>query len=224
MVKNALVIGDSGGIGAALRGALTDRLGPADVDGLSRSRDGLDLRDPDRVEALLGSLAGPYDLVLIATGALSAPGMQPEKSLKDLTRDALISQFETNALGPALVLRHVQRLLPRDRPSVVAALSARVGSIGDNRLGGWYSYRASKAALNQIFRTAAIELRRSNPQAVCVVLHPGTVATSFTSAYQDRYPTMSPDAAAQQILAVIEGLGPENSGQFLDQNGVEVPW
>jgi len=129
-----------------------------------------------------------------------------------------------NAIGPALVLGHMARLLPRDRRAVVAVLSARVGSIGDNRIGGWHSYRASKAALNQIVRGAAIEIGRTHRQAVCVALHPGTVATSFTAGYAGRHPTVAPDEAATNLLAVLDGLTPAQSGGFYDYAGVVVPW
>ncbi len=223
-MDKALIIGDSGGIGAAVRKRLSGLLGPENVDGLSRSRDGLDIRDEDRVEALMGQLHGPYDLILIATGALSVEGQAPEKSLRALTRDGLISQFETNALGPALVLKHALPLIRRDKRAVLAALSARVGSIGDNRLGGWYGYRASKAALNQIFHSAAIELSRSHRHAICVTLHPGTVATNFTARYRARHPTVEPDAAARHLLEVIEGLTPKDTGRFFDWAGKEVAW
>lgn len=223
-MERALIIGDSGGIGGALRRALVDKLGHASVDGLSRQRDGLDIRDEARVEALISHLDGPYDLVLIATGALGVAGNEPEKSLRAVTRDGMISQFETNTLGPALVLKHVLPLLPKNRRAVVAALSARVGSIGDNRLGGWYSYRASKAALNQIFHSAAIEISRTHRQSICVTLHPGTVATDFTAKYRARHPSVTADTAAQHLLEVIDRLTPQDTGQFFDWAGQEVAW
>jgi NAD(P)-dependent dehydrogenase (short-subunit alcohol dehydrogenase family) len=107
---------------------------------------------------------------------------------------------------------------------VFAALSARVGSIGDNRIGGWYAYRAAKAALNQIVHTGAIELARSHRQAVCVALHPGTVATRFTEKYAGRHPTVAPEQAAANLLSVIDGLGPDQTGRFFDWAGTPVPW
>ena len=123
-----------------------------------------------------------------------------------------------------LVLKHGLRLLPRDRPATFAALSARVGSIGDNALGGWYSYRSAKAALNQMLRTASVELARSHRQLACVALHPGTVATPFTEAYLGRHPAVPPAEAAQNLLRVIDGLTPAQTGQFFDWQGKAVPW
>ena len=133
-------------------------------------------------------------------------------------------QFEVNAIGPAMVLKHALRLVPRDGRAVVGVLSARVGSIGDNALGGWYSYRTAKAAVNQVVRTAAIELRRTRPEAILVALHPGTVATGFTAAYADRYPTAAPAQAAADLLSVLDGLSPADTGSFFDWRGERVPW
>jgi NAD(P)-dependent dehydrogenase (short-subunit alcohol dehydrogenase family) len=220
--ENALLVGASGGIGAAL-GAALDARGVA-VTALSRSADGLDLADPGAVEAALGALDGPFGLILVATGALEVAGDRPEKSLAQLDAGALARQFAVNAIGPALVLRHAPRLLPRDRRAVFAALSARVGSIGDNRLGGWYSYRAAKAALNQILHTGAIELARTHRQSICVALHPGTVRTAFTERYLGRHPAVEPAAAAANLLGVIDGLTPAQTGGFFDWSGAVVPW
>ena len=130
-----------------------------------------------------------------------------------------------NAVGPALVLKHFVPLLPRRGRSVVAALSARVGSIGDNRLGGWYGYRASKAALNQLLRTAAVELARTHPEAVCVALHPGTVATRLSAPHgKAGLRVRTPDQAAADLLAVLDGLTPAHTGGFFDADGRAVPW
>ena len=136
----------------------------------------------------------------------------------------MADQFALNTIGPALVLREAGRLLPRDRRAVFAALSARVGSIGDNALGGWISYRAAKAALNQVVHTGAIELSRSHPHAICVALHPGTVATSFTAEYQARHDSVPSDQAAANLLTVLDGLTPDQSGGFYDWAGKEIPW
>ena len=132
--------------------------------------------------------------------------------------------FAVNAIGPALILRHVSRLMPKDKRSVVAVLSARVGSIGDNQIGGWYSYRASKAALNQIVHGAAIELGRSHKQSICVALHPGTVETPFTKDYAGRHKTVSAQEAALNLLDVIADLTPGQSGGFYDYAGQEIVW
>jgi len=221
-METALIIGASGGIGSALAEALAAR-GVA-VTGVSRSTDGLDLTDLGAAQRILGALDGPFDLVVTATGALEIDGALPEKSLDAIEAQALLNQFAINAIGPALALRHALRLLPRDRPAVWATLTARVGSIGDNRLGGWYGYRAAKAAANQIVRTASIEIARTHPQAAVVALHPGTVATTFTKKYQGRHPTVSPDDAAENLLAVIGRLSASDTGKFFDWAGRNVPW
>ncbi len=221
-MDTALIIGASGGIGAAVAQALGAR-GVA-VTGLSRSGDGLDVTDEGSVRAALGRLSGPYDLILVATGALEIGGARPEKALKQVTAQAMVDQFVLNCVGPSLVLKHAVALLPRDRRSVFAALSARVGSIGDNGFGGWYSYRTAKAALNQMIHTGAIELARSHREAICVALHPGTVATPFTEKYLGRHPSVPPEEAAQNLLAVIGDLVPGDSGQFFDWQGKSVPW
>ncbi len=221
-MKTALIIGASGGIGRALSDHLT-----ADgikVTGLARSTDRFDLTDPDRAERMLASFADPFDLIVVASGALEIDGAGPEKSMRAVSAQAMMDQFALNAVGPALVLKHVHRLLPRDRRSVIAVLSARVGSIEDNRLGGWVSYRAAKAAVNQIVHTAAIELARTHKQAVCVALHPGTVKTAFTEKYLARHPAVEPSEAADNLLSVVNGLTPADTGSFYDWAGKRVPW
>ena len=221
-MKNALIVGASGGIGGALAADLTAR--GVTVTGLSRRANGLDLTDEAAIERVLGALPGPYDLVLVATGALDLSGNGPEKSLRAVAPAALAAQFALNATGPLLVLKHALRLMPRDRPVQFAALSARVGSIGDNGLGGWYSYRAAKAALNQLIHTAAIEVRRSHPQSVVVTLHPGTVDTALTKGHRGTHPAVPPAEAAGHLLAVLQALTPEDSGGFFDWQGQAVPW
>ena len=218
----ALVVGASGGIGAALAADLAARGWSAT--GLSRRAVGLDVTDEASVARCLSALEPGFDLVIVATGALEIGAHRPEKSLRALDPAALAAQFAVNAMGPALVLKHALRLMPRDRRAVFAALSARVGSIGDNRLGGWYSYRAAKAALNQLIHTAAVEVERTHPQAVVVSLHPGTVATGFAEKYVGSHPTVSPAVAAANLLRVVEGLGPEDTGGFFDWRGEAVAW
>lgn len=218
----ALVVGVSGGIGAALGAALRAR--DAEVVGLSRSGDGLDVTDEASVAAALGALEPGVDLVIVTTGALVIGGVGPEKTLRSVTAEGLAAQFEVNALGPALVMKHALRLLPRDRVARLAVLSARVGSIGDNGLGGWYGYRAAKAALNQLVRTAAIEAKRTHSQSVLVALHPGTVETGLAPAQRAGHPSVSAEVAAGNLLRVLEGLGPEDSGGFYDWKGEVVPW
>lgn len=218
----ALVIGASGGIGGAVAAALQAR--GWDVVGLSRSADGLDVTQEASVARVLGALEGSFDLVFVATGGLEVGGVRPEKSVKALDGAAMAAQFALNAIGPALVIKHVWRLIPRDRAATVAVLSARVGSIGDNRLGGWHGYRAAKAALNQIVRTCAVELARTHPMAALVALHPGTVATPLTAAYAGGHPTVTPAVAAGNLLAVLDGVGPAQSGLFFDWKGERVEW
>jgi len=221
-MKNAVIIGASGGLGSALANALEAR-GTA-VTRLSRRADGLDLTDETSIERVLGRLTAPQDLILVASGVLAADGHRPEKSIRQVTTQALAAQFAVNAIGPMLVLKHALHLIPRDRPSVFATLSARVGSIGDNRLGGWHSYRASKAALNQLIHGAAIELSRSHPQACAICLHPGTVETDLTRQFAAGHATVTPAQAAQTLLRVIDGLTPDDTGGFLDWAGEPIPW
>ncbi len=216
------MIGASGGIGAAFSNALLVR--GWDVVGLSRSNDDFDVTDPDAVAEGLGSLKGVFDLVFVAVGVLAADGGAPEKSLSAIEADQMRQVFAVNTIGPALILRHAADLLPRERRGVIATLSARVGSIGDNRIGGWYSYRASKAALNQIVHGAAIELARTHKQSICVALHPGTVETPFTAKYAGRHKTVPADEAAANLLAVIDGLAPDQTGCFYDYAGKEIVW
>ena len=211
----ALVIGASGGIGAALVEALAVQ---GEVVRLSRAADGLDVTDEASVVRVLAAVAGVFDWVFIASGALGVP----EKSLKALGAPAMLEQFAVNAVGPALVIKHAVALLPKDRVARVGVLSARVGSIGDNALGGWYSYRAAKAALNQLVHTAAIELARSHPLAVLACLHPGTVATLFTAGYPGQKDAA--DLAAARLIAVLERLTAAQTGGFYDYAGNVVPW
>lgn len=221
-IGRALVIGASGGIGAAVSAALQAH--GAEVMGLSRSGDGLDVSDEASVARHLGALDGPFDLIFLATGALEIDGAAPEKTIRDLTARAMADQFALNCIGPAMVLKHAAPLLPRDRRAVVAVLSARVGSIGDNRLGGWYAYRAAKAAVNQVVHTASVELARTHRHALCVALHPGTVATEFTRKYLGRHPSVSPEEAAENLLSVMDGLTPGDTGGFFDWAGKEIAW
>jgi NAD(P)-dependent dehydrogenase (short-subunit alcohol dehydrogenase family) len=220
-MDRALVIGETGGIGAAVAAALRAR-GVA-VTGLAR-RDGLDVTDPEAVARVMGAVAGPFDLILVAVGVLAPAGRAPEKALRAIEAAAMAEVMAVNAIGPALILREVPRLISRTGRSVVAVLSARVGSIGDNRLGGWHSYRASKAALNQIVRGAAIELGRTHRDAICVALHPGTVATGFGAGHGGTHPAVTPEAAAENLLGVIAGLVPAQTGGFFDWRGEAVPW
>jgi NAD(P)-dependent dehydrogenase (short-subunit alcohol dehydrogenase family) len=218
----ALLFGDSGGIGAALSAALGAR--GVVVTGLSRSRQGLDVTDEASIVRAARTLNGPFELIFDATGALEIAGRGPEKSVLALDPETMALQFAVNAIGPALLLKHFHPMLPLSGRGVFGTLSARVGSIGDNRLGGWMSYRAAKAALNQIVRTAAIEIARKRPGAVVVALHPGTVSTALSARYSGRHSAVSPAAAADNLLAVLDGLTPSDSGGFFAWDGQSIPW
>lgn len=220
----ALVIGASGGIGSAVMKALEEDTRCSEVTGISRSGTGLDVTDEDSVAAAAAELDGEYHLLFCATGALTFEGVGPEKALKQLSPDVMMRQFALNALGPALVLKHFAPKLARKERSLTAFLSARVGSIGDNHLGGWISYRASKAALNQIIRTAAIELARTHPQSVIAALHPGTVATDLTEDYSAGRERLQPETSARMMLDVLDHLRPGQIGEFFAYDGKRVEW
>jgi NAD(P)-dependent dehydrogenase (short-subunit alcohol dehydrogenase family) len=221
-LNTALVLGASGGIGAALAAALEGR-GLA-VTRLSRRHGGPDLRDPQATDRALAALPGPFAQIWVATGILAPAGRRPEKALREIDAQALSEVLAVNTIGPALVLRHAPRLLPRRDRSLLAVLSARVGSIGDNELGGWHAYRASKAALNMLLKGAAIELARTHPQAVAAALHPGTVDSPFTAGFDPAHGKLAPEEAARRLLAATDALTPADSGTFLDHRGRTVPW
>ena len=224
----AVVIGASGGIGSALTHALAQSARYHAVIGLSRSgTPSLELTSEPSIKACAAFVAeqGVPHLIVDATGVLQTDARKPEKSWRDLDAAQMAESFAINAIGPALLMKHFLPLLPRDGQAVFATLSARVGSIGDNRLGGWYSYRASKAALNQLVRTAAIELNRRSPNAVCVALHPGTVDTGLSASFaKTGLDVQTPALAAERLLTVIHGLTAADSGGFFDYSGVPIPW
>lgn len=225
----AVVFGASGGIGKALLAALSPNPRYSDVLGFSRSGPlAFDLTDEASISAAAARIAQscqPLRTVIDATGALAAEGCIAEKSWRQLDPETMARAFQINTIGPALLMKHVLPLLPREGKSVFATLSARVGSIGDNHLGGWYSYRAAKAALNQIVRTAAIELKRNNPAAICVALHPGTVDTPFTRPFaKNGLDVQTPEVAAGKILTVIDTLEASRTGAFIDQHGEGIEW
>lgn len=215
-----LLVGASGGIGRALKSAFDG----ATLTTLSRSADGLDITDEASVKAAAKRVEGPFNLIFDATGALAINGHGPEKSVADIDPAAMESQFRLNAIGPALLIKHFGPKLAKDQRAVFATLSARVGSIGDNRLGGWISYRASKAALNQIVRTTAIEFARRNSQSIVVALHPGTVQTPLTEKYLGRHKSVPPEEAASNLFRVLHGLRPEHTGGFYDYAMKPIPW
>ena len=225
----ALVVGASGGIGQALLVQLRAQACFERVVGLGRHGGvALDLCDEDSIATAAALVAHdklPVRLLINAAGVLHGEGVQPEKALRELDPAQMARAFAINAIGPALLLKHFVPLFARNGKSVFASLSAKVGSIGDNRLGGWYSYRASKAALNQLVKTAAIECRRSHAEAVCIALHPGTVATRLSSPFaKSGLAVQTPAVAASRLLATIDRLGTESSGGFFDADGEALPW
>lgn len=224
---SAVVIGASGGIG----GAVVDRLRAFDrfavIHALSRSGSGLDLEDEATIAAAAARVAGgpAPTLIFVATGVLHH-GQAPERSYKAVTAEHLLRDYRVNTVGPALVAKHFAPLLPREERGVFAALSARVGSIGDNRLGGWHSYRASKAALNMILRNLAIELARTHSRAIIAGLHPGTVDTALSQPFQKGVTPeklFTPERSAQAMLAVLDGLTPADSGGVFAFDGARIP-
>tara|TARA_B100001057_G_C22662637_1_gene876567 strand:+ start:74 stop:736 length:663 start_codon:yes stop_codon:yes gene_type:complete len=220
-MKRALILGASGGIGGAVVENLNEQRW--DVISLSRSLNQFDVTDEDSVKAAFTSFDGPFDFILIATGALEI-NSAPEKSINHLLQRNMIDHFRTNAIGPALILKHIRLFLDKTSPSVISVLSARVGSIEDNELGGWYSYRAAKAAVNQIVKSFSIELARSHPKACLLAIHPGTVDTKLTQKYASNYPTKTPKEAAQNLLDVTLNKDPSHTGRFYDWADEEIPW
>lgn len=226
-INSALVIGASGGIGDAFVSVLSERIGAERVSTLSRRDDGFDITDEPSLAAQAARLSetgAAFDFIIDATGTLEPAGFQPEKSFGKIDPVAMSAAFAVNAIGPALLFKHFAKLLPAKDRSVFATLSARVGSIGDNRLGGWVSYRASKAALNQIVRCAAIEIGRTKPDAIILALHPGTIETALTRKYARGRYTASPTQAADQMINVLLGMTAEASGKFFDYAGEEITW
>lgn len=232
----ALVVGAGGGLGAAFAAALRDhpRVGalhlaardPAAAAGASRC----DLLDEASIARAVAdaTAGGPLHLVIVATGVLHEPGvLRPEKSWRSLDPAALARAFAVNATGPAIVAKHALGHLARDGKSAFAVLSARVGSIEDNRLGGWHAYRASKAALHMLMRNFAIELRQRNPSALCVALHPGTVDTALSKPFQaavDPARLFTPRRSAHALLGVLDRLGPADSGRAWAWDGQPIPF
>ncbi len=238
---NAAVFGASGGVGQAFVNLVAASPNVARVAAFSRSDAAFDhpkvqsakadLEREDSLAAAAETAAGiaqEYHLVILATGVLhNGDGLRPEKTWRTLDGAALETAFQINSTGPALIAKHFLPLMARDRKSVFAALSARVGSIEDNQLGGWYAYRASKAALNMLIKTLSIELARRNSDAICVALHPGTVDTALSKPFQAGVPAgklFSPPQAAGQLLGVLDQLTPEDSGRLFAWDGQRLPF
>ena len=246
---NALIIGGTRGIGLAfVRALLADPAyarvtaagrAPAAAPALQalRAEHGerlgmlaLDVTDEASLAAAAVQLKADVSalhLLVNTVGLLHGDGLMPERRLADVKPDAVLRSYAVNALGPLLVAKHFSALFPAGERAVLANLSARVGSIGDNRLGGWYAYRAAKAAQNQLTRTIAIELARRLPQLICVALHPGTVETDLSAPFRGNVAAeklFTPDQSAAYLLRVIAGLGRESTGRFYAWDGAEIPW
>lgn len=223
----ALVIGATGALGHAFADYLDSQTACAEVIRVSRSSGvGFDLEDPASIERLGVSLqdAGPFHCIIDATGALTIDGIGPEKSLGKLEGEGLLRTFSINAIGPALLLRQLAPLLASD-DAIYAKLSARVGSISDNRKGGWYGYRASKAALNMILQTAAIEMQRKNPRLRVVALQPGTVRSRLSEPFQAGVPALlEPSMSVAGMMGAMMQLAPRSGAYFIDYQGQELPW
>ncbi len=238
MVKNIAIIGSSGSIGDAFKKQLATLYPDSTIHAFSSNEQEssikpvfhhlIDYGNEDFIEesALLASRDLPLDMVIVATGILHIGEIMPEKSLRELSAEKFRILFESNTILPALIAKHFLPKLSRDNRSIFAVLSARVGSISDNRLGGWYSYRASKAALNMVIKNAAIEIGRYNRQAIIVGLHPGTVDSNLSKPFQGNVPDKNlfmPDFSSKKMLEVLEKLTTESSGKCFAWDGKEVP-
>ena len=235
--RSACVFGASGGIGQALCEALVARGAQVVHAGSRRGEEPhgpsiwpfpFDLTDEASIAAAAAAMRGdPPEWVIIATGVLTLPdGTGPERSYKRLDPAAMGEVFARNTIGPALIAKHMLAIMPRGAPFTFAALSARVGSISDNRLGGWHSYRASKAALNMLLKNFALEMARTHPDSVIVGLHPGTVDSALSQPFQSGLPDgqlTTSQQAADNLLDVLANLRPEQSGRVFDCRGEEVP-
>lgn len=234
----AVVIGATGGIGREVVRQLSENPNAEKVYALSRKGEAFDaanitslkadVTDEASLEKAAGKIGedGKTQLVFVATGILHGKDISPEKALKDIETAQMDEVFKVNTFGPALVAKHFTPLLDRQNPSVFAAISARVGSISDNRLGGWYSYRASKAALNMLLRGTSIELARRNKTATVLGLHPGTVDTGLSEPFQTNVPEgklFTPEYSVERMLEVVNGITPDDTGKVFDYAGEEVP-
>lgn len=234
---NVVVVGASGGLGAEFVRQIAADSRTGRVFGLHRGpvpafSSGVetlpfDFDDEGSIRGAADTIAeqGPVDAVIVATGLLHGAALQPEKSLDQIDTNSMLASFRTNAIGPILLAKHFLPLMRRNARTVFAALSARVGSITDNRLGGWASYRASKAALNMLLRTAAIEQRRRRPDSIVVALHPGTVDTRLSEPFQRGVPNgqlFTPEFAVGRLIEVIDGLGVDDSGGFFAWDGKAI--
>ncbi len=221
----ALVLGASGALGCAFVEALQADVACAAVVGLSRSSEpGFRLEDEASIAAAATALQGPFHLIIDATGALTIDGQGPEKHMGAINAVQMARAFEVNTIGPALLLKHFVPLLATEQRSIYAKLSARVGSIGDNRKGGWYGYRASKAALNMVLQTAAIEASRKRPQLVVAAMQPGTVASNLSAPFVSAHACLAPAQSVAGLLNALDDLPPQAAAHFVDYKGATIPW
>jgi NAD(P)-dependent dehydrogenase (short-subunit alcohol dehydrogenase family) len=221
----ALVLGASGALGHAFVEALQADVACAEVVGLSRSsQPAFRLEDEASIAAAASTLHGPFHLIIDATGALTIDGQGPEKHLGALNATQLTRAFEINTIGPALLLKHFVPLLATEQRSIYAKLSARVGSISDNRKGGWYGYRAAKAALNMVLQTTAIEAARKRPQLVVAAMQPGTVASSLSAPFVPAKDCLTPAQSVAGLLSALDNLPAQAGAHFVDYQGAAIPW
>ena len=222
----ALVIGSSGTIGSAFVDLLKNNHNCTEVVGIHRHSElALDYQKPESIASCASALAtqDPYQLIINTIGVLHSQDWVPEKKLDDLHAEQLMGLMNINAIGPALTIRYFSKLLD-PQSSMMVTLSAKVGSIADNRLGGWYSYRASKAALNMLIKTAAIELSRTKPKAILIAMHPGTVNSRLSKPFRGEQIGRPAAEAASDMLRVMENLQPSDSGSFFSYSGEKLPW
>lgn len=234
-----IVVGSTGGIGAAFIDSLAASDQVTQIYALSRKGQSypspkvanltFDFTDENSIEAATEALreTGTFDLCIIATGLLQGEGIAPEKNMRAMSLEAFQKSFMVNTFGPAITAKYFLPLMRRDRKAVLAALSARVGSISDNRIGGWYAYRASKAALNMILKTLSIEFGRRFKDTVIIGLHPGTVDTDLSKPFQGNVPEgklFTPEFSASKLLNVIDSVKPEDSGSLFAWDGKQVPF
>ena len=219
----ALIFGASGGIGFAFSKFLENKLGIENVIKLSRSLEGFEISDEEKILKFSESIEGSFNLIINAIGVLQTTEIGPEKTINAVKQKSMIDMMTINAIGPALLLKNFSKKLDKTKFSVFVNLSARVGSITDNRLGGWISYRSSKAALNQIIKTSSIEINRRNKNAICVGLHPGTVKTRFTEKFQNTTETISPDESVKMMMNVVENLSVDDNGYCFAYDGKVIP-
>ena len=221
----ALVLGVTGALGAAFVDALQVDPACAEVVCLSRSsQPAFHLEDEASMAAAVASLRGPFQLIIDATGALTIDGQGPEKHIVALNAAQLARAFEVNTIGPALLLKHFVPLLAAEQRSIYAKLSARVGSISDNRKGGWYGYRAAKAALNMVLQTAAIEAARKRPLLVVAAMQPGTVASNLSAPFVPAQDCLTPAQSVVGLLSALDELPAQAAAHFVDYKGECIPW